>query len=79
MNRFILPFVLITAASLGFAQQDRAPMGTMLSASYASLPENEGIPVWVFFKDKGANESLKSSVPLNVVSQRSIQRRLKVR
>ncbi len=68
---------------VAFAQQSEnqgpAPMGPMLSGAYAAMPDNEGIPMWVFFKDKGRSEIMKSSVPMNVVSQRSIQRRLKVR
>lgn len=81
MNRFTIGLLcagLCVAVGVGFAQQP-ASLGTMLSASYASMPDNMGIPVWVFFKDKGSYEAMKSAVPMNVVSQRSIQRRLKVR
>lgn len=42
------------------------------------LPD-EQVVAWVYFTDKGPNEALRNSVPLSVVSQRSLQRRQKAR
>ncbi len=63
----------ITFASGASKIGDR--LGSVLSRS----SDNDQVLAWVFFTDKGSSESMKASVPLNVVSERSIQRRLKVR
>jgi len=54
-------------------------IGSRLSAVMnASGPADE-IVAWVYFTDKGSHEMMKSSVPRAVVSERSLQRRAKVR
>jgi hypothetical protein len=49
----------------------------------AALPAAAGpddpVPVWVFFTDKGSSEVYAAAVPRDVVSERSVARRLKVR
>ena len=54
-------------------------IGDRLGSVLARSQENDQILAWVFFTDKGSRESMRGSVPLSVVSPRSIQRRLKVR
>ncbi len=56
-----------------------AKIGDRLQATLARSGENEQVMAWVFFTDKGTHEMMKAAVPLNVVSERSLQRRLKVR
>ena len=63
------------AASAGAASKVGDRLGTLLDRSQ----DDARVLAWVFFTDKGSHEYLKSSVPLNVVSERSIRRRLKVR
>ncbi len=50
-----------------------------LQSSLQSLSSTDRILAWIFFADKGTHEVLKSSVPQNVVSPKSFQRRLKSR
>ena len=40
---------------------------------------HDQVAVWVYFTDKGTHELIKSSVPFDVVSERAIRRRRKVR
>jgi len=54
-------------------------IGDRLSSVLARSSDNDEVIAWVFFKDKGTHEFMKASVPLNVVSERSLQRRMKVR
>lgn len=54
-------------------------IGSRLSSVLARSGDDDHVIAWVFFADKGSLESMRASVPLNVVSERSIQRRLKVR
>ena len=56
-----------------------AKVSDRLNGALATLNENDQVIAWVFFTDKGSHEVLKASVPLNVVSERSLQRRMKVR
>lgn len=53
-------------------------VGNRLSTALSSMGENDRVMAWVFFTDKGSSESLRDNVPLNVVSERSLQRRRKV-
>lgn len=71
---YILALLLATAAS--FAGEKTEPR---LAETLQRLSPSDEVLAWVFFTDKGSHEILKSSVPFSVVSQRSIQRRLKVR
>ena len=50
-----------------------------LTAYLESINANAEILVWVYFIDKGSLEHFRNSEPINVVSERSILRRLKVR
>lgn len=50
-----------------------------LRAAVAALPAGQTLPVWVVLADKGVHEAQKSAPPLNLVSERSLQRRAKVR
>jgi subtilisin family serine protease len=54
-------------------------IGPKLSSTLLHLDQNDQVVAWVFFKDKGSHEQMRSSVPLAVISERSLQRRRKVR
>jgi len=70
---------LLLSASLPSTAFSTDKIGSRLSAVMnASGPADE-IVAWVYFTDKGSHEMMKSSVPRSVVSERSLQRRAKVR
>ncbi len=50
-------------------------MAAVLSSASATDP----VMIWVHFVDKGSAEALSKSVPTNVVTERALRRRLKVR
>jgi hypothetical protein len=54
-------------------------LGERLSSSLRLLGPKEQLVVWVFFTDKGRHEADKSNIPRDVVSERSLLRRQKVR
>lgn len=68
--------LLCGASALALGSEKIAPR---LNSVLDRLGENDQVIAWVFFTDKGTHESMRTSVPLNVVSERSILRRLKVR
>lgn len=53
-------------------------IGNMLSKALDN-PSGGNYIVWVYFKDKGPNAMSKLNDPLSIVSQRSLDRRLKVK
>jgi serine protease AprX len=73
--------VLLVSLFLFMAQTSSAgeKIGAKLSHALTQVQEGDQLYVWVYFTDKGSHEALRSSVPLSVVSERSIRRRLKVR
>jgi subtilisin family serine protease len=73
---FILACLLGVPVTLTFGGEKVAER---LNNALASLNENDQVIAWVFFTDKGSHELMKTSVPLNVVSERSLKRRLRVR
>ncbi|MFQ5600264.1 MAG: S8 family serine peptidase [Candidatus Krumholzibacteriia bacterium] len=73
-KRLVLISVLLaTSAS---AQGSLSPR---LQGIWGELAPDERITAWVYLTDKGAREHMKARVPPDVVSQRSLRRRLKVR
>jgi serine protease AprX len=52
--------------------------GTKLDSRFDRRTPEEVVTAWIFFQDKGAHELLKSAVPQNLVSPRSLARRLRV-
>jgi len=54
-------------------------LGERLARVLDTIGPDENVLVWVFLTDKGSHEAMKAAVPRNVVSERSIRRRLKVR
>lgn len=50
-----------------------------LAGTLTTLPPDEAVMAWVYFRDKGTHEALSRTVPQTVVSDRSLQRRAKVR
>ncbi len=69
---------LVPAWAFG-AAQERAGVDPRVAAQFATLPNNVTLPVWVVFADKGVHEAWKASPPGDLVSERSLQRRRKVR
>lgn len=68
---FIIPLALISEAVGGIHPRLQRVIDPLLP--------DEQVVAWVYFTDKGPNEALRNSVPLSVVSQRSLQRRQKAR
>lgn len=71
---FVIAMLVIFSQGYGSEK-----IGTKLNRALASVDEDNQLIVWVFFSDKGSYEQMRHAVPLSVVSERSIQRRLKVR
>ncbi len=71
--------VIAMIAVLSSTGMAAATIGTRLSTVLSTADNTQGIVAWVYLSDKGTYEHLRFSVPLSVVSERSIQRRLKVR
>jgi serine protease AprX len=70
----IIPLAIISVIASGGEK-----VSPRIEASRTSLGRTDRILVWVHFTDKGSAESLSKSVPTSVVTERSLQRRLKVR
>jgi serine protease AprX len=72
----LLAVLLIMGVGGVFAQQKASDR---LMAAVSSAQEAEQIMAWVYFTDKGSMEGLRDAVPLTVVSEKSLDRRRKVR
>jgi subtilisin family serine protease len=72
----ILACMVLGISNVAFSTEK---IGSRLAAALATSSENDQIMAWVFFTDKGSHEYLRDAVPMNVVSERSLQRRRKVR
>lgn len=80
MRRYF-SFLLFTAfLSLSFLsfKSTESKIGSMLSKTMDDHSAGNFI-VWVYFKDKGPNAMAKLNNPLSIVSQRSLERRSKVK
>jgi serine protease AprX len=71
LHAFAALFILITSGA-GETQ------GKKRDVPLEGINPHPEIIAWVYFGDKGAHELMKNSVPRNVVSEQSIQRRLNV-
>ena len=80
MKRYYSLFIVISLLSLSFFSFRSAEnkIGNMLSKALDN-PSTENYVVWVYFKDKGPNAMAKLNNPLAIVSQRSLDRRSKVK
>lgn len=80
MKRYYSFFIIITFLSLSFLsfRSTENKIGSMLSKAMDD-EANQNFVVWVYFKDKGPNAMSKLSDPLSIVSQRSLDRRSKVK
>jgi serine protease AprX len=80
MKKFISSFVVIALVVLlaPSFRPGKGKIGTQLSYLLDNSNENSFV-VWVFFRDKGPNPEQYLSNPLSLVTQRSIDRRLKVK
>ncbi|MBI5473113.1 MAG: S8 family serine peptidase [Ignavibacteriae bacterium] len=68
---------LLLALSLSATAGEK--IDARLQTSLQLISPTDELLVWVFFTDKGSHEHLKAAVPQNVVSERSLRRRLKAR
>lgn len=75
--RFVAVSIIVFSS---FAlSQGQAPLGTMLEKYLERMGDNEAIPVWVYFHDKGPLAEQKLSLtPRAFLSERAILRRQKV-
>jgi serine protease AprX len=78
MTRLSLLFLII-AFTLPLRAGEENKTDARLSHALATLPPDGRTLAWVFFTDKGTHERFAASVPRSVVSERSLQRRAKVR
>ncbi|MBI5473112.1 MAG: S8 family serine peptidase [Ignavibacteriae bacterium] len=75
MKHFAIALVLLCASTSAFPQS-LAPLGSNLAKYYGTMSENEQIPVWVTFKDKGAAaEQMMTMSPEAFLTPRAIERR----
>ena len=80
MKRYISFFIIALFLSLSFFSFK--PQENKISKSLAATLENsdsENFTVWIYFKDKGPSALSKLNSPLDIVSQRSLNRRSKVK
>lgn len=80
MKRYYSLFIVISLLSLSFFsfRSTENKIGNMLTKALDN-PANENFVVWVYFKDKGPNAMSKLNDPLSIVTQRSLDRRSKVK
>lgn len=80
MKRYFSFLMLTAFLSLSFLsfKSSENKIGNMLSKALDN-PSGGNYIVWVYFKDKGPNAMSKLNDPLSIVSQRSLDRRLKVK
>jgi len=80
MKRYYTFFAVITLLSLSFFsfKPTEDKIGNMLSSAM-NKAGSENYVVWVYFKDKGPNAMARLNNPLSIVSQRSLDRRSKVK
>lgn len=74
---FAVLFVTLTFPCSSRAGQEK--IGPLLAGSMERASTSDELYAWVFFADKGRHELNSASIPTSVVSERSIQRRLKIR
>jgi subtilisin family serine protease len=74
--KLIVMFVLLLVGSLAYGNDKVSPR---LARELQRVGSNEPVYAWVYLNDKGEFETLRFSVPTNVVSERSLRRRSKVR
>ncbi len=80
MKKYYSFLVIIALLSLSFVSFKSADnkIGKMLGSALENTSENNFV-VWVYLKDKGPNASAELNSPLQIVSQRSLDRRSKVK
>ena len=61
------------------AAADRPAVDPRVMIEFAALPSGATLPVWVVFADKGIHDDWQAAPPRTLVSERSLQRRRKVR
>ena len=80
MKRYFLFLLMVSFLSLSFFsfKSTENKIGNMLSKAIDEKANNTFV-VWVYLKDKGPNAMAKLNDPLSIVSQRSLDRRSKVK
>jgi hypothetical protein len=78
VKQLAIVIAFICIATLTFAQE-LAPLGNKLHAYYPTMSDNEQIPVWVYFKDKGIESEQKLFLPPQTfLSEKAIARRERI-
>ncbi len=80
MRKFFLPMIMLCLAAAMYAQQGPiSKISSSLQLRMSDAASDEQLLAWVYFTDKGQNTDAYFSNPLSVVSEKSLQRREKVR
>lgn len=77
--RFITTLLIVGTVGLHAPSVGESKIDQRLGTALANATPGDHIVAWVFFKDKGTHELLKTAVPPSIVSPRSLQRRMKAR
>jgi serine protease AprX len=80
LNKIIARLIILSAIILlsSTYRAENEKIGPLLASALSNPNENSFI-VWLYLKDKGPNANQMLSNPLGLVTQKSIERRLKVR
>jgi subtilisin family serine protease len=76
---FLLSLIICCPALINTQITSGEKLGARLRGLLNGVNPHDEVLVWVYLNDKGSAEHLKNSVPADVISERSIRRRLKVR
>jgi len=79
MKNIRIIILSIFIISTGFAQSVASKITEKLQHKIDSVSSNEKVLVWIYLSDKGNNQQEYYSNPKTVVSERSLQRRAKVK
>lgn len=78
MKSLFILLCLTLLSSFSYSQQP-ANLGKFLTNYYSHLQENESTIILIYFIDKGNSMKLLKGNPTQIISKRSLQRRLKVK
>jgi serine protease AprX len=77
--RRVVVLAVLTFLTHGYTLHGAEKIGLRLQSLLSTPGHNNSVMIWVMFTDKGSHEALAKSVPRDVVSPRSLARRMKVR
>lgn len=75
--RFLIVLFILTSLKT-FSQVPIEKFTDQLKNVVTNSPQNSEILIWIYFKDKGPDLDFNESMPLEVVSEKSLQRRSKL-